>query len=437
MKYYMKNEFNTAWPYFVLISIVILIYYPVVNHDFLYQWDDHWVVINPYTTGGFNVSNIYNIFTKFYHGQYSPLNQMNYLIIYSLFGYSSFAFHLANLGWHLLNVLLVFIFLDTFLKSSTRLSTSNNRRIAFFTAFIWGIHPVNVEAVSWLSASKILIYSSFYLLAILSYLKFHKTRSVLCYCSTLILFLCSFLAKEQAVVFSLCILLIDYFQGRDLKDIQLWEEKAPFLLLAIYGGIITILSQGISDKELIYSLPERLFLGCYALFEYLTKCLFPFKLSYLYPFPMLPGESIPLRLWLYPIILVVVVYCIYLLRKNTILFASTFFLIHILVALHIISISRFTVTADRYIYISCISVCFFVIYNFYNKIYNKKRLKKSIMISCIVLYSIYLGIYSNSYTRVWENSNSLKKELRLLLKQRKDSKEIQEVQQLLSKQQYY
>lgn len=56
------------------------------------------------------------------------------------------------------------------------------------------------------------------------------------------------------------------------------------------------------------------------------------------------------------------------------------------------------------------------------------------MILGITLYALYLGIYSNSYTRVWENSNSLKKELRLLLKERKDFNEIQELQELMLKQ---
>lgn len=428
-----NTMFYTLRPYIILVSIVVLVYYPVLNHDFLYLWDDHWVVINHYTTGGFSWSNLYHIFTDFYHGQYSPLNEMNYLIIYSLFGYSSFAFHLVNLGWHLINVLLVFIFLDTFLNSSLKLSTTHNRKIAFLTAFIWGIHPVNVEAVSWLSASKILIYSVFYLLALLSYLKFCQKRSALYYGLTLLLFFCSFLSKEQAVVFSLCTLLVDYFIGRDLKNIQLWEEKIPFFLLSIYGGLVTILSQGISANELVYSFSERIFLACYALFEYLTKCLLPFKLSYLYPFPMLPGESLPVRFWIFPFILIMVVYSIYLLRKNIISFTSLFFLIHIVVALHIISISRFTITADRYIYFSCIGVCFFVVYTFFDKIYRVTQIKKWLMILVITLYALYLGIYSNSYTRVWENSNSLKKELRLLLKERKDFNEIQELQELMLK----
>lgn len=60
-------------------------------------------------------------------------------------------------------------------------------------------------------------------------------------------------------------------------------------------------------------------------------------------------------------------------------------------------------------------------------------MKKWLMILGITVYALYLGIYSNSYTRVWENSNSLKKELRLLLKERKDFNQIQELQELMLK----
>lgn len=68
-KSHKKNTLsNTIGPYIILMSTVVLIYFPVVNHDFLYLWDDHWVVINHYTTGGFNWSNLYHIFTDFSMG---------------------------------------------------------------------------------------------------------------------------------------------------------------------------------------------------------------------------------------------------------------------------------------------------------------------------------------------------------------------------------
>ena len=76
-KYCMKKNttFDTVWPYLMLISIVILVYCPVINHNFLYQWDDQWVVMNHYTTGGININNLWYILTDFYHGQYAPFNE--------------------------------------------------------------------------------------------------------------------------------------------------------------------------------------------------------------------------------------------------------------------------------------------------------------------------------------------------------------------------
>lgn len=40
-----------------LILITVLVYIGTLGHDFQYDWDDHWVVINDYTTAGFTFSN--------------------------------------------------------------------------------------------------------------------------------------------------------------------------------------------------------------------------------------------------------------------------------------------------------------------------------------------------------------------------------------------
>lgn len=157
-----NTTFDTVWPYLMLISIVILVYCPVINHNFLYQWDDQWVVMNHYTTRGININNLWYILTDFYHGQYAPFNELNYLLLLTLFGYDSSFFHLTSLCWHLANVCLVYRFFIMLLSKSNVYIEYNIRIIAFFTALLWGIHPVNVESVAWLSASKVLIYTFFF-----------------------------------------------------------------------------------------------------------------------------------------------------------------------------------------------------------------------------------------------------------------------------------
>jgi hypothetical protein len=97
-----------------------------------------------------------------------------------------------------------------------------------------------------------------------------------------------------------------------------------------------------------------------------------------------------------------------------------FFGIHIAIALHIVSLSRFTVVADRYVYIASIGVCFLLAY--YGMYFIKKwkdRRKTGVCIAFAV-YLLYFGIYTNARCRVWHDTDSLKKEIRELLKERND-----------------
>ncbi|WP_106831231.1 glycosyltransferase family 39 protein [Parabacteroides pacaensis] len=400
-----------------LIVITNICYYPIVNSDFLYYWDDQWVVMNTYTTEGLTLHNLIHTFTDFYHGQYAPLNELNYIIIYSCWGYNPLPFHIANIIWHSINILLSFLFFYKLLK---KLLPSNNYfLIAFFTVLLWGIHPLTVESVAWISASKVLIYTCFYLIASLIYLEYLEKKKIIYYLLSFIFFSFSFLGKEQAVVFPLFLLLLDWINNRNLKTKEIWLEKTPFFICALFFGLITILSQGNGGNAPIYPIGQRLVLGCYTLFEYIIKCIIPIKLLYIYPFPIQVGEILPLRFYLYPVILLILGYCIFILGKRKILiFSFLFFLIHIVVALHIIPISRFAIVADRYVYLSCLSITF--LFAFYGiKIWNKTKFRTLYLIICAI-YFLYLATYTNYYSRQWKSTTSLKKEMRELLKHRED-----------------
>jgi len=164
---------NSQWIYPVLlIGSVLAVYFPILGNDFLYYWDDQWVVINVYTEGGLNVQNLWAIFSEFYHGQYAPLNESLYLILYTTFGYKPFWFHLASLLLHAANVLLVYACIFRLLELSRKIVIEHKQLIAFFTALIFAVHPFNVESVAWMSASKVLVYSFFYLLATYTFLNY-------------------------------------------------------------------------------------------------------------------------------------------------------------------------------------------------------------------------------------------------------------------------
>ena len=98
-----------------LVLMVVAAFASTLGHNFLYEWDDQWVVINEYTNKGIEMRNLWNVFTAFYHGQYAPLNELNYILIHAIFGYSPMAFHAASVLWHTANTMLLFLFLHRLL----------------------------------------------------------------------------------------------------------------------------------------------------------------------------------------------------------------------------------------------------------------------------------------------------------------------------------
>ena len=406
-----------------LIAIVLFVYYPILENDFLDFWDDQWVVMNSFTEGGISLNNVWSILTSYYHGQYAPFNEYLYLVLYSLFGYDSFIFHLASLVLHITNVCLVYIIFGKILIESGRLDPETARKVAFFTALIFAIHPFNVESVAWMSASKVLVYTFFYLLATYTYLEYLKKGSGCYYMYTVIFFICSFLGKEQAVTFPVWMLVINWLYGNSLRQTGVWRNVMPFWGLSLFFGIVTMLSQshagqGILTGEGGYPFWQRMVYACYTFTEYLLKCIVPYKLSYLYPFPSAAGEPLPSWLLIYPLLLVIIIVSFWkYLNRWPITFGLLFFLIHIGIVLHIIPLSRFAVVADRYVYVSSIGIAFLFAMGFYfiYKRYAKFKISVSALLIC---YLLALGIYSNKRTRVWYNTDTLKVELRELLKHR-------------------
>lgn len=392
---------------FFLVLIVIAVFISIVGHRFLYQWDDHWVVFNRYTSLGLNPRNLWRVLTEFYRGQYAPFNELSYILIHSVFGYSPMAFHAASILWHVANTVLLFLVLNRLLKmiqGNPLLGQSKN--IAWVCTLLWAVHPVNVEPVAWVSASKILVYAFYYLAALLLYLYYIARPGLGKYIGLLALFVASFFGKEQAVVLPLAFLLVDYVTRREEKVGYLLLEKAPFLILALFFGIVTILSQGDGGNMPEYSLWQRLLFCGYTLYEYMVKTILPLNLMYLYPFPTTPDGDMPTMMYVYPLMILAAAYIIYVMRKERILvFGVSFFVVHLLVALHLISISRFAIVADRYNYLAMVGPLLVIAY--YLCLWSQKN--KLAARAIVGLYFAYLCTYTVIYQQNWENSEHVKR----------------------------
>lgn len=402
-----------------LIFITFAVYAQILWHDFFYHWDDQWVVINTFTEKGFTLENLWDVLTTFYHGQYAPMNELSYIAIYSLFGFNATAFHGASLLWHIGNVVLMYLFVSRLVTSMGICKEGDkNKTIAWLTALTFAVHPMAVESVAWISASKILVYSFFYILALYVYTFYVVNPTVRKYILLLILFTLSFLGKEQAVVLPLTFILIDAVISRKGSWKALIAEKLPFLVLTLLFGIITILSQGHSETMPNYCFTGRIVYACNALCDYFFRSLFPVNLSYIYPFPTQPNEPLPITLMIYPLLVLIGLFVIFRHRKNKILlFCTMFFVIHLLVTIHIISLSRFTLTADRYSYIALMAPSFFLAYVI-TCLRDKKHWSK-LALSVYIIYLCCFVTYSSIYIIQWRDTDTLKSHIREILEERK------------------
>jgi hypothetical protein len=406
--------------YILFIFLTVIgVYWQVYKFKFLVGWDDQWFVINHYTSDGFTVLNIRHILRDYFLGQYAPVNQLYYTLIYSVFGYDPRWFHTGSLIIHLINSTLVFLVTTKILNFTSKGDNINIKFVAFITALLFAISPINIESVAWISASKVLLYALFYLSSLHCYLKYILEKKLKYYFFTIAFFLLSFGSKEQAVTLPVCLLLFDFLSGKRLDSKALWLEKSIFIVLSIVFCVVSIRSQDIDASETnFYHLSDRIILAFYTFSDYLTKCVLPVNLSYLYPFPFKNGAPVPLWLLTYPIVLLTAIFSF---RKfyqtKWLIFGVVFFTIHIVLVINLVSLARHSLSADRYVYISSVGIYFLLAYItvILIKIFNKKWIFRF-----LGMYCLYFITYSYSHLNVWRDAKELKRNIRETIQHRKD-----------------
>lgn len=412
---------NRSWFFLgLIILLTVAVYYQLPTFEFQTTWDDQWVVINEYTSSGGSAINFWRIFSEFYNGQYAPINEAYYTLLYIAFGYEPKVYHLGSIALHLGNVYLAYQLFRLLLTGCKMTSQKDGNHIALLTAAIFAFHPLMVESVAWVSASKILLYTCFYLFGLIFYIRYLITRAKRYMILVAIFFIASFLSKEQAVTFPICLVLIDYLFYKKQIPKSLWINKILFSLLSLFFAYITMLSQhefgqGVLSSNVQYPLYQRLIYSFYAVFSYFTKCLIPVKLSYLYPFPNRIGEPLPIEMLIYPVLILILLFTLYrYLKYRWAMLGVGFFFFHLLTVIHLIPIARFVIIADRYVYLSSLG-CFFLIA--YSIIYFKVRFKRysNLILASTLIYLLALSGYSFERIKVWRNGETLRKEIRQIL----------------------
>lgn len=129
----------------IALIITVLSLIKTVFNDWI-NWDDPVYIIDNPLIKDISFAGIKKMFvTEEVIGAYVPLVLLSWALDYAYGGLNPTVFHTTNLMLHLINVGLVFYLVKALVKRN---------EIAFITALLFGIHPMHVEAVAWITARK-------------------------------------------------------------------------------------------------------------------------------------------------------------------------------------------------------------------------------------------------------------------------------------------
>jgi len=396
-----RNPNNGLWglTLFQLIGIVLgitlIAFLPVFSAEFII-WDDPEYTFDNYLLKDFDYAKVFSTST-FHMGNYHPLTLTWYYWESKLFGFNSSAFHANNLLLHLVNVLLVFVIVR-------KLAPKASLFIPAFTAVLFGIHPMHVESVAWVSELKDVLYALFFLGAIWQYLLYLENKKWLHLILVIICFFLSLLSKGQAVVLPVVLVLIDLYKRRKFTIVSI-VEKVPLFALSIYFGLLAIDAQSAEsaiNKD--YQGSDVLFYGSYGVVFYLQKLFLPLSLSGAHPYPFNPVfESMPGSFKIMPAIVLAVIVLVFLNgRKRSYMWMGlAFFLICISIVLKLIPVGD-TIVAERYTYIPYIGLFFLIAY-WLDEMQKNAKYREGIKIGSIAVVAL-LTLMSYSRTQVWQTN---------------------------------
>jgi len=280
---------NTFEAPFVLDDGDYIINNPLIRsfRNFIFPWK----VEDPYA-GPYFLAGVKQVFKT------RPLAFLTFALNYRLNGLDVWGYHLFNLLIHIVNSILVFslvmvTFKTPFIRGKDGLKGHHARATAFFTALFFAVHPVQTQAVTYITQRFASLATLFFLASLVSYAASRtsegkKTRVAL-YGASLFLAVSAMLTKE--ISFTLPVVLALYeliFIEGNLR--QRAALLAPFSLTMLIiplnlasGGLESSVAVLANAESL--SRPVYFFTELRVLVTYIRLLFFPINQNLDYDYP--------------------------------------------------------------------------------------------------------------------------------------------------------
>jgi Flp pilus assembly protein TadD len=274
----------------LLVLVTIALYWPATRYDFSSLDDPEYVTENPHVQGGLNWAGVKWAFCNTEQAAYwAPLMWLSHLLACQLFGLNAWGHHLINVLLHATNTALVFLVFRRMTGAAWR---------SLILAALFGLHPLRVESVAWVTERKDVLSTLFWMLTLWAYVKYveaaevRNSKSSLWYGAALAMFVLGLMSKAAMLVTVPCVLLLlDYWPLERFKSGSAWQlvtEKIPFFALAAVASVVTFMVQkhggavaAVENLPLGARSGNALISYC----RYLGKLFWPTDLAVFYPHP--------------------------------------------------------------------------------------------------------------------------------------------------------
>ena len=377
-----KNKIKIFTSVLLIIIGWIIVYAHVAKYP-LINWDDQYYILNNTGLRGTWLEVIHNAFTSLYHGNYFPLHILSYAVEWKFFADSPFIYHLDNILLHLFNSLLI---LALFYK------LTKNKTAAFFTAFLFAVHPVHVESVAWVSERKDTLYLFFFLLAFLFQRYFAERKEKKYLAWSYFFYICSLLSKSTAVVFPVILFFTEYCFD---KKFSFWKNIKGIIPYALLSLVFAVVQVGGQNPPLYES--KGIIKAIELFMRYIINIIYPVGLSPRYEI----HNDFPL-FFIAAFVFAIVYFCI---KNRLILWAVLWQLCALLPVLNIIP--NQIIMADRYLYLTAIPMYTLFAFWLDSLLTGRSNFYKKIGLAMFLSIASLLIFLTINQTLAWNSTASM------------------------------
>jgi len=423
-----SDIFSTSFYHVLFICIllslaIIIIYWQVVNFDFIVFDDHYYVTNNDIVKEGITFEGIKWAFTSIgYSANWHPLSWISHMLDIQFFGMNPGMHHFTNVIFHVFNTVLLFLVLE-------RMTGALWRSAA--VAALFALHPLHVESVAWISERKDVLSTFFWMLTMMGYIWYVEHRNMWRYLLVVFLYILGLLSKPMLVTLPFILLLLDFWplnrlgfdqtgdigKNHGLKNkssekrwsrlLKLILEKIPIIVLAIISSLMTIVAQGKTSSiqnVVILTLGTRLLNAITSYVAYLLKVVYFFNLAVFYPYNFSFNPFLVIGCTLF-LILITFFVILFAKRLPYLLVGWLWYLGALIPVIGIVQVGDQSM-ADRYTYIPLVGIFIMIVWGIWEMLHQWKYRKAIIrMFSIIIL--IILMIATFYQVSFWKNSGTL------------------------------